>query len=133
MKKTYERPIVLANQSLAEGVFLASGDSCYSTTAYIHQTPETGRETYKIQFDAHHEADHCSNYNQCLHITFNQPVEYVSSSGTYEGGNGTCTLDIGLSYWNNKSDNIGNGSLEVKAGDSLAITFVWTEDRAKQY
>lgn len=136
MKKTYERPIVLANHELAEGVFLNSGTSgengCYTTSAYIHQSPETGRGDFRIQVNAVHDADHNSNCNQCLHISFNQPVIYKSSSGTLEGGDGTCTLDIGYTYWNNYTDSIGLGDVVVESDPGLAVTFSWLEDRAMQ-
>lgn len=131
MKKTYERPVVLANQTLAEGVFLASGTDCYTTTAYIHQSPETGRGDFRIQVNAKHDADHNSKNNQCLHISFNQPVIYKSSQGNLESGDGTCTLDIAYAYWNNYTDNIGLGDVVVESDPGLAITFVWLEDRAK--
>ena len=134
--KNYERRIVLTNNELAEGVYAASGDSCYATIAKIHQKPETGRGDYRIQVDAHHDTDHNSNCNQCLHITFNQAVVYKSCNGngaTLESGDGTTALTIGLTYWNNHTDNIGFGDLVVESDAGLAITGAWMEDRAKQY
>ena len=135
--KNYERPIVLTNNELAEGVYAASGGSdCYTTTAKIHQTPEIGRGDYRIQVDAHHDADHNSNRNQCLHISFNQAVVYKSCNAegaTLESGDGTTSLAIGLTCWNNHTDNIGFGDLVVESDPGLAITNVWMEDRAKQY
>ena len=130
--RNYERPIVLTNHELAEGVYAASGD-CYTTTANIHQSPETGRGDYRIQVDAHHDADHNSANNQCLHIVFNQSVVYKSSNGTLESGDGTNTIAIGYGYWNNHVDNIGLGDVVVESDPGLAITNVWIEDRAKQY
>ena len=133
--RNYERPIVLTNHELAEGVYAASGD-CYTTTANIHQSPETGRGDYRIQVDAKHATDHNSANNQCLHITFNQAVVYKSCNGNgavLESGDGTTSLAIGLTYWNNHTDNIGFGDLVVESDPGLAITNVWIEDRAKQY
>ena len=136
MKRNYEKPIVLANHSLAEGVFLASGmgggNDCYNASAYMHQFPETGRGDYRFQVNAVHNADHNSNRNQCLHITFNQPVIYKSSNGSLESGDGTCTLNIAYSYWSNYTDSIGLGDLCVESDPGLAVTFVSLEDRAKQ-
>ena len=42
--KEYMKPVLFTSDELAEGVYLASGDGsgCYTTTAYIHQTPQTG-------------------------------------------------------------------------------------------
>ena len=122
--KNYVKPIVLANEELAEGVYAASGgdfvDGCYKTSAEIKQWPETGRETYVIQFDARHETNHDSTH-QRLVITFNQAVTYVWSSGTLTGGDGTTTLYIDYDYHNNTTDNIGLGNLEVKSASGLSI------------
>ena len=123
---------------LFEGVYAASGDAeggdCYNTTAHIHQSPETGRGDYRIQVDAHHNADHNSNA-QVLHISFNQPVVYKSCNGNgayLQSGDGTNTLLINLSYWNNHSDNIGFGDLVVESDPGLAIANVFVEDIGKQ-
>lgn len=77
--KEYMKPVLLTSDELAEGVYLASGDGngCYTTTAYIHQTPQTGRGDYRIQVNAVHNADHTKEAQQ-LNISFNQPVTYVS-------------------------------------------------------
>lgn len=128
MTKSYAKPIVLVNTGLAEGIYAASGDDggwgkdCYTCVGRIHQKPETGRETYVIQFDASHNAtDHHSGKQQ-LHISFNQPVTFVRAQGTLEGGDGTNTLIIGYSYHNNQVDSIGLGDLEVKSAAGLSIT-----------
>lgn len=77
--KEYMKPVLFTSDELAEGVYLASGDGsgCYTTTAYIHQTPQTGRGDYRIQVNAVHNADHTKEAQQ-LNISFNQPVTYVS-------------------------------------------------------
>ena len=79
--KEYMKPVLLTSDELAEGVYLASGDGsgCYTTTAYIHQTPQTGRGDYRIQVNAVHNADHTKEAQQ-LNISFNQPVTYVSGA-----------------------------------------------------
>ncbi|MBP5280886.1 MAG: hypothetical protein J6Z22_00115 [Lachnospiraceae bacterium] len=119
--KNYVKPVVLANEELAEGVYAASGD-CYTVTGYIHQTPETGRETYVMQFNAvHAAADGHHGGAQVLIITFNQPVTYVSSAGTLCGGDGTNVISIDYGYHNNQADNIGLGDVQVASGDGLAI------------
>ncbi|MCD8346967.1 MAG: hypothetical protein LUD16_03240 [Lachnospiraceae bacterium] len=123
MDKMYRRPVVLANEEISEGVYTASGNGtgCYSVSAYITQTPETGRETYVIQVNAKHDADHTSS-SQTLVLSFNQAVTYVSSGGSLKSGDGTSTLYIDYTYWNNASDNIGLGDVYVSAGDGLVIT-----------
>jgi len=125
----YESPVVLANEELAEGVYAASGSDCYTATAHIHQTPETGRGDFRIQVDGRHEAKDHYNEQQRLHITFNLPVKYKSSQGTLESGDETNTLVIGYHYHNNETDNIGLGDLVVVADSGLAITNVYIEDK----
>lgn len=124
----YSKPMVTVDQGLAEGVYAASG--CYTASAYIHQTPETGRGDYRIQVDGKHNADH-TNGEQILTISFNQNVTYVSCNGngaSYVSGNGTPTLTIKLGYYQNRTDNIGFGDLVVTADAGLAITGVSITD-----
>lgn len=121
----YSKPVILANNDLAEGVYAASG--CYTASAYIHQTPETGRGDYRIQVNGKHDADHTKE-TQWLHISFNQPVVYSSSQGTLESGNGTASLVIRYTYHQNPTDNIGLGDLVVQSDSGLAITSVSITD-----
>lgn len=127
----YSRPSVMVNETLAEGVYAASGSvpegpagnaTCYETTAYIHQTPELGRETYVLQVNSKHVDSHTCSKQQLV-LNFSAPVEYVSSNGTYVSGNGSNTITIDYSYWNNPSDNIGLGDVSVKtSAASLTVT-----------
>lgn len=119
---SYQKPIVLLNEDLAEGVYAASGggDDCYTASASITQTPEGGRENYCIHADGKHDADHQSS-QQILILYFNQPVTYVSSNGTYVSGNGTNVLKIKYTYWNNPTDNIGLGDVYVTSAAGLVV------------
>ena len=119
------KPMLLVNDDLAEGVYAASG--CYTATAYIHQTPETGRGDYRIQVNGVHDADHTKE-TQWLHISFNIPVTYSSSQGTLESGNNSTTLVIRYTYHQNPKDNIGLGDLVVVADQGLAVTAVSITD-----
>lgn len=124
--KTYERPIVLANEELAEGVYAASGavagSGCYSVTTNIHQKPETGRGDYRIQVDARHAAgDNHHSGHQTLIMSFNKAVEYGSSEGQLESGNNTATISINYSYHSNASDNVGLGDVVVIADAGLEV------------
>lgn len=127
--KNYEKPIVLMNDEVSEGVYAASGDGgseCYKATAYIHQRPETGRENYCIQANAEHTAanGHHSG-QQILTLYFNQPVTYdwcSSANATLHGGNGTSNLQIRYNYHNNAYEYIGLGDIYVKSGDGLEVT-----------
>ena len=115
----YKKPVISIDNGLAEGVYAASG--CYSTTAYIHQTPRTGRGDYRIQVNAKHSSDHTKE-SQILTISFNQNVTYVSGGASLVSGNGTTTLIINLGYHQNPNDNIGFGDLVVTSDAGLSIT-----------
>lgn len=124
----YSKPMVTVDQGLAEGVYAASG--CYTATANIHQTPQTGRGDYRIQVNGKHNADHTKEA-QVLTISFNLPVTYVSCNGngaSLQSGDGTHTLVINLGYRQNPTDNIGFGDLVVTADKGLAITGVSITD-----
>ncbi len=117
----YVKPVISLDEGMAEGVYAASGAGCYTVKAYIHQTPEVGREDYRIQVDGKHNADHTTN-SQTLTLTFNQEVTYVSSNGELVGSGTGFSISIQYSYWNNQTDNIGLGDVVVTAGSGLAIT-----------
>ena len=123
----YEKPVVEIDAGLAEGVYAASGAGCYTASAYIHQTPQTGRGDYRIQVNGHHSSDH-TREAQVLTISFNQNVTYVSGGAGLISGDGTATLKVKLSYHQNPNDNIGFGDLIVTADTGLAITGVSITD-----
>lgn len=128
--RDYEKPILVENEEMAEGVYLASGDGgsvvpsdCYTVTWNIHQKPETGRGDYRIQVNAvHNAADGHHSGEQILILGFNQSVDYVSSNGTLVSGSGTSTLRIKFNYHNNAGDNIGMGDVIVTANAGLSVT-----------
>lgn len=123
--KTYTKPTAEKVTFTYENQVVASSSDagCYTVTGYIHQSPETGRGDYRLQIDAQHNADHtCSA--QTLYVTFNQPVTYKYCNGngaTLISGNGTNTLEIGLTYWNNPTDHIGIGDFVVESDEGLAF------------
>lgn len=123
--KHYEQPVIITNNACAEGVFMASGAAaggeCYTVSAYIHQRPDNGNGTYRIQVNAQHDATHHSTAQE-LTLSFNLPVTYVSSNGTLLSGSGSNTLVIGYSYHSNNGDNIGLGDVCVTADDGLGVT-----------
>lgn len=129
--KQYTKPMVSIDDGMAEGVYAAASGAastgCYSATAYIHQTPQTGRGDYRIQVNGQHHADHTKEA-QILTISFNQNVTYVSGGAGLISGNGTTTLTIKLGYHQNPNDNIGFGDLVVTANTGLAITGVSITD-----
>ena len=56
MMVKYSKPMVIVDQGLAEGVYAASGTGCYTVTANIHQTPQTGSGDYRILVEGEQEA-----------------------------------------------------------------------------
>ncbi len=123
----YEKPVILTNEDLAEGVYAASGAAggggdCYTVTAYITQTPQIGNERYTIHVDGFHNTTTHHSTGQVLVLSFNMPVTYSSSNGSLSGGDGTAELRISYSYHNNAVDNIGLGDVYVSAGEGLAVT-----------
>ena len=123
----YVKPVISLDEGMAEGVYAASGAGCYKASAYIHQTPQTGRGDYRIQVNGHHNADHTKEA-QVLTISFNQNATYVSGGAGVISGDGTTTLKIKLSYHQNPTDNIGFGDLVVTSDAGLAITGVSITD-----
>lgn len=128
----YVKPVISLDEGMAEGVYAASGanDGCYTTTARINQTPQTGRGDYRIQVDGQHHANHTKTA-QTLTISFNLPVTYVSCNGdgaALSSGDGTNTLVITLTYHQNPNDHIGFGDLVVTSDAGLAITGVSITD-----
>ncbi len=121
----YEKPVVLLNEELSEGVYTASG--CYTITTNIHQRPQNGRGDYRIQINAVHDADHVTD-KQTLTISFNMPVEYKSFNGTLVGASAGTTLVFDTFYHQNFTDNIGLGDLIVVADPGLEVTSVKITD-----
>lgn len=119
----YEKPVVLANDDVAEGVYAASG--CYTVSAYITQRPEVGRETYCVHLDAVHMAEHHST-QQVVDLSFNQSVdfEWCNAADCTCSGSGTSTLTLTFGYHANDTENHGLGDVYVKSGDGLAVAGV---------
>lgn len=121
--KEYSKPVILVNEGLSEGVYAASGDECYTINARIHQTPQLGRGDYRIQVDGRHGAsDGHHSSEQILTLTFNQPVDYVSSNGSLVSGSGTNEIAIRYTYHNNANDNAGLGDVVVQSELGLSLT-----------
>ena len=110
----YESPVILRTEELAEGVYLASG--CYTASAYIHQTPQSGSGEYRIQVNGQHSADHTKEA-QTLTISFSLPVTYTSSGGSLVSGSGTNTLVINYNYHQNRTRGSGRAGRCGACGD----------------
>lgn len=122
--KKYEKPVVMINEELAEGVYAGSG--CFKISDYTPQEPVTGRETYVIGFNAKHEDTHKTK-TMLLTLTFNQPVEYVSSgwmSSLYSGNNtNVLVIKYAGSHDINgdKGQNVGLSDIQVKSDAGLQV------------
>lgn len=130
----YEKPVVFLNEEFAEGVYAASGvvggvtdSNCWTVTAYIHQTQETGRHDYRIQIDAFH-ANPAPTHSSSAVVTivFNKSV-VVSSYGSgsdYGQGSGTAVkVKIGPGT-SNSNESVGLGDFYVTADEGLQIISV---------
>ncbi|MBE5908982.1 MAG: hypothetical protein E7278_09120 [Lachnospiraceae bacterium] len=68
MMKTYEKPVVIENKDLAEGVFAASGDSssdCWAAYAITTQASNGSHHVYEV------------------HATHSKSVEHITSNVVY--------------------------------------------------
>ncbi len=124
--ENYQKPAVLANEDISEGVYAASGaddgQDCYDVDAYIHQWPQPGRGDYRIQVSAKHAAgDNHHSGAQQLVLSFNLPVVYKDSNGSCISGDGSSII-IAYSYHNNAYENIGLGDVIVEADPGLEVT-----------
>ena len=128
--KNYEKPVVVANEELAEGVYAGSGD-CYTFTGKVVQSPAEGMDYYVVQIDGYHHAEdgHHSN-NRTVQVKFNQSVTYVASMAKSCMGTGSDTLILEYegtngSYHNNSGwptpEYMGLGDLKVKSAAGLKV------------
>lgn len=121
----YEKPIVLANSELSEGVYAASGTYGFNNAnADIHQRPETGRGNYVLNVGANQQNGEMS-YNQTVTLTFNQPVTVVNTgngnTGVIVEGDGTNTVTIKYSYTQNPNDNFRLSDFIVESDPGLEV------------
>lgn len=120
--KNYVQPVVLDNEEMFEGVYTASGagGDCYTATAYIHQTPELGRNSFCVQANAEHAAANGHHSGaQILTLTFDKAVTYQSCSSanaTPVVSSGTI-IKISYNYHANATENHGLGDIYVTTND----------------
>lgn len=157
--KKYERPVVMINEELAEGVYAASGavsggsttggntssgEGCMTGLCYINQTPisnSTGVH-YAVYIQPCHDNSlykgdgHASN-GVTVTLNFNMPVTCDGSGHdmhcncTVLSGNGTNTLTL---YFDGDMGNAGTvfwGQVYIQANDGIALTgYSFSCDRA---
>lgn len=123
--KNYEKPVVLANNEMSEGVYAASGD-CYTCEASVNQAPELGQDCYVVRVKLVHNATdgHHSNTRRVT-INFDQVVTYVkaTSCSLYAGDNST-SLTVQTVHHNNASETIELTDLYIKSSIAPSINSV---------
>ncbi|MCH5187057.1 MAG: hypothetical protein J1F63_01540 [Oscillospiraceae bacterium] len=132
--QNYSKPVVLENEELAEGVYAAgSGEAtggalakaeCWEIGANIHQTPQTGREDYRIQITGKHINTDRHLSKVWVTIAFNQPVVFKECNGGTKISDGmTVVIERNIGTYNS-GEGLGLGDLVVTSGDGLKITDV---------
>ncbi len=122
----YQKPTILVNSDLQEGVYAASGAaaSCFSGSAVIDSTPQqNGSPYYELWLTGTHSGDHYSNGCQYI-ISFNQNVTFfdMDGEGTGSSNGSILTVNYDTSARAIKpSENVGHGRVRVTAGDNLEI------------
>ena len=135
--KNYEKPIVMINEELAEGVYAASGATgagCMDVKAYISQNPTMNYAgKWVVWIESNHDkslygGDGHTASGITVTLYFNQAVtcdgDFYQSENipyTVTGGNGTSTLTVhfdadvpnaGTKFW---------GQIYVSSGEGLAL------------
>lgn len=117
--KKYERPAVLVNEELAEGVYAASG--CWKTTWNEHQSKDSAGY-FNFQIDGKH-ADVAHQPNTIITCTFNVPVKVIEVNYTPVDSSSTTSYFKVHSFVrtqpiNAGGEGLGFGTLKVVAEDT---------------
>ena len=105
---TYEKPMVMVNEELAEGVYACSG--CWS--GRVKKFRKVEGDKYAVDLDYKHDGSQ-GHSNVTMEVTFNQDVSVVVFNG-----NGTCECygDTLIISWESFNPTEGYGpSVEVEA------------------
>lgn len=122
----YERPVVMVNDGLAEGVFAASGEpECWTIDVVSVQDWNGSHHVYEVRCTHSDTVEHISSATTVT-VTFNQPLTdaYSEFDCTYSGSTATVTRTLlGDSY---KSGDNMTYKIWAKAADeattkSLAV------------
>lgn len=116
--KNYERPIVIINEDLAEGVYAASGD-CWSIYVKRDQSDAGGYSTFRIFADHSTSLQHVSQ-GTSMTITFSTAI----SKAEYEDNNVSVT-------WSGNSVTLSremHGNSYLSGDNFKSLLKVWTVD-----
>ena len=122
--KKYERPVVLVNEDLAEGVYAASGKSCWTANGAGKQTAVSSRGDFRFQINGVHHGEERHAASVYITFTFDQMVKeaefcgYPIVSSGLSAGTKIVTFELtNLSGGVNPTENFGGGALNVKSLD----------------
>ena len=119
--KNYEKPVVMVNEGLAEGVYAGSGD-CWRIDG-VSRTSNIYDGVYReFQVDATHLNQNKHRSVLTITITFNQMIEGIGSTGGatasgYSGQTATFTWDVGTFNQNEEK----GWAVTVKSADPNII------------
>lgn len=119
--KTYERPIVLVNEELAEGVYAASGAGsadCWTIDPYSVQDWNGSHHVFEVKIVHSDTVEHISTASTSV-LTFNSSVSDAYSEGncsaTYSGNTVTVVRTLHANAY--KSGDVATYKVWVKAAD----------------
>lgn len=118
--KKYEKPVVMINEELAEGVYAASG--CWTANGAGRQTRVSSREDFRFQVNGSHIAV-AHTGKVIVTFIFDQPVKAAEFCGYQLLGDisgGATVVQFELTNYSggvNPSENFGGGALNVKTVD----------------
>lgn len=92
--KNYEKPVVLANNEMSEGVYAASGDCCWQYVDYRTEE-KTEKSTIAYYFDLYHNSTE-GHGNEEIHltVTFSVPVTISEANNCTYNVNGSIVTII---------------------------------------
>lgn len=126
--KKYEKPSIIINEGLAEGVYAASGSDCASVEAKISHRETDGRYVVYVQANNKIGGEHKVSGITVI-LNFSQPVEcesndfYSQKEGvTYSvSGSGTSVLTLVFTDANTNGGTQFYGQFYVSSADGLGI------------
>lgn len=122
--KNYERPIVMINEDLAEGVYAASGDGCWTFTYTLTPNNDVFSEGTgcEIQVDGFHNNPQQHRAYFVLNIVLNQQIiEVASFSGATSCVASGNTLIVGWDITTNNPTEKKGFAVRVAVEDGTTL------------
>lgn len=115
--KEYERPVVLLNADLAEGVYTASGVSCLSVSSWLDGTDGSG--IYRVVFKVEHTGHQSYGQTVTAVMSTNVSIAEAPEDVTAEASGNIVTL-----VRNNQLNDAGLTEIWVKLSAAVQPTVV---------